>query len=156
MRTAIIILVILTVLLAAVFFLGNRTPQGNPATTFPAVSQQGIVQQITDRFAPRLDPATLDDPRVTNRTLTLRPNEKASISIPPSTTQKLRRIDFTDVSAPTSLTYLDAMRDSQGDAQTQTWVYPTTPDNAKLSASEQGGTLLAICQAPEICSLHFR
>jgi len=158
MRTFVILLVLVGVLFVASFFLPGGAQSGDPQASFSSLANRSMVQTITDRFATRLDPATLQDPHVQGRLLVVPGGGATATLVIPASTEKYRRMEFTGVAQPVTLTYVDLMKDGDGNTQTQVWQWPVTESNAKLSASEKGGLLTVQCVAsgPQSCSLTFR
>jgi hypothetical protein len=158
MRIFIVLLVVVGLLFVASLFVASGTQSGDPSAAFTSLSGRSIVQQITDRFATRLDPETLNDPHVQGRALVVPGGHTKVTLLIPASAEKYRRMEFSDVVQPVTLTYVDLMKDGDGNSQTQTWQWPVNVDNAKLSASEQGGLLTVQCGAgtTENCSLTFR
>lgn len=157
MRTFVVLLVVVGLLFVASLYLAGGAQSGDPNTVFTSVAGQSLVQSITDRFATRLDPSTLHDVHVQGNSLDVAGGVTATVVIP-SSTEQYRRMDFTGVAQPVQLTYVDSMKDGNGATQTQAWQWPVSANNAKLSASEQGGLLTVHCKAaaPQSCSLTFR
>ena len=158
MRIFVVVLVLLGLLFSVSFYVGNRTERGDPNTVFAWLSQRNSVQEIGERFAPRLDPGTLQDDHLHERVLTLSGGGTLLLVVPASSDVKYRRIEFTNVTQPVVVTYIDHMKDDNGADTTQTWQWPMSESNVKLSASEQGGLLTVLCKAalPQSCALTFR
>jgi hypothetical protein len=158
MRTFVILLILVGLLFVVSLFFSGGAQSSSPQAAFTSLSGHSLVQTITDRFATRLNPATLNDHHIQGSALIIPGGDTKANLLIPASSDKYRRMEFTNVVQPVTLTYVDLMKDEDGNPQAQVWQWPVTPDNAKLSASEQGGWLTVQCSAPvsQNCSLTFR
>ncbi len=159
MRLLFVVLVLLGGLFAATFYVTRNSPSGDPKTAFAPISQSSSVQEIKERFAPRLDPGTLQSAYVQGKILTVPAGAAINISIPArSDDDRYRMMEFVGVTQPVKLSYIDNMKDNKGASTKQLWQWPASSNNAELSASEQGGQLTVDCLAlaPKSCTLTFQ